>query len=83
MLESTVTSKGQTTLPKDVRNALGIDAGDKVRFVILNDEVRMIKARPVADLAAILERPGKAPVSLEDMEVAIEAGARADAGLEK
>ena len=40
MQESTVTMKGQTTLPKDVRLALGISSGDRVRYVILDGEVR-------------------------------------------
>jgi antitoxin PrlF len=83
LLESTVTAKGQTTLPKDVRRALGVDTGDKVRFVILDDEVRILRARPVAELAGILERPGKAPVSLDDMRAAIGEGAIAGAGVEK
>ena len=33
MAESTVTSKGQITIPVQVRTALGIDAGDRVEFV--------------------------------------------------
>ena len=43
MVESAVTSKGQTTLPKAVREALGIGPGDRVRYVILdNGEVRIL-----------------------------------------
>ena len=71
MQESTVTTKGQTTLPKAVRSALGIAPGDRVRYVILDGEVRLLKARPVAGLAGILARPGQKPVSLEDMDAAI------------
>lgn len=33
MEEATLTSKGQLTVPKAVRDALGVDAGDRVRFV--------------------------------------------------
>ena len=43
MQESTVTIKGQTTLPRDVRAALGLSSGDKVRYVILDGEVRILK----------------------------------------
>ncbi|MGV6874804.1 AbrB/MazE/SpoVT family DNA-binding domain-containing protein [Pseudochelatococcus sp. B33] len=75
MRQSTVTAKGQTTLPKDVRAALGLVPGDRVRYVILNGEVRLLKARPVAALAGLLARPGRKVVSLEDMEAAIAAGA--------
>lgn len=75
MQESTITTKGQTTLPRTVRSALGLAPGDRVRYVILDGEVRLVKARPVAGLAGILARPGRKPVTLEDMEAAIAAGA--------
>ena len=65
MQESTITTKGQTTLPKGVRSALGRAPRDRVRYVILDGEVRLLKARPVAGLAGILARPGRKPVSLE------------------
>jgi len=78
MQESTVTIKGQTTLPRDVRRALGLASGDKVRYVILDGEVRLLKSRPVNALAGMLARPGRKPVSLDEMEAAISAGAAAD-----
>jgi len=79
MHESTVTVKGQTTLPRDVRRALDLASGDKVRYVILDGEVRLLKSRPVNELAGILARPGRRPVSLDEMEAAIAAGATDDA----
>lgn len=79
MQESTVTVKGQTTLPRDVRRALGLASGDKVRYVILDGEVRLLKSRPVNELAGILARPGRKPVSLDEMDAAIAAGATDDA----
>jgi AbrB family looped-hinge helix DNA binding protein len=75
MHESTVTVKGQTTLPKDVRAALGLTSGDKVRYLILDGEVRILKARSVKELRGILSRFGQKPVSLEEMDEAISAGA--------
>jgi len=75
MQESTITVKGQTTLPKDVRAALGVGSGDRVRYIILDGEVRLLKARPVAGLAGLLAQPGRKPVSLDTMEAAIAAGA--------
>ena len=80
MKESTVTVKGQTTLPKDVRSALGLASGDRVRYVILEGEVRILKARPVKELQGLLARPGGAVVSLDAMEEAIAAGATENAG---
>ncbi len=75
MQESTVTIKGQTTIPRDVRAALGLKSGDKVRYVLMNDEVRLLKACSVSDLEGVLAQPGKQPVSLEEMDNAIAAAA--------
>lgn len=75
MQESTVTAKGQTTLPKDVRAALSIKPGDKLRYLVLDGEVRILKARSILDLKGVLKRSGQAPVSLDAMEEAIADGA--------
>ena len=75
MVESAVTSKGQTTLPKAVREALGILPGDRVRYIILdNNEVRIIPVRPLSRLFGALKHKGP-PATLEDMERAVEEGA--------
>lgn len=39
--ESTITSKGQTTVPKAVRKALGVDYGGKIAYRIDDDGVRV------------------------------------------
>jgi AbrB family looped-hinge helix DNA binding protein len=75
MNESVVTSKGQTTLPKSVRSSLGLGPGDRVRYFILDGEVRLIKARSVVELKGILRRAGTVPKSLEEMQRGIEKGA--------
>jgi antitoxin PrlF len=75
MQESTVTAKGQTTLPKDVRAALSIKPGDKLRYLVHDGEVRILRARSILDLKGVLKRSGQAPVSLEAMEEAIADGA--------
>ncbi|MCP4992449.1 MAG: AbrB/MazE/SpoVT family DNA-binding domain-containing protein [Gammaproteobacteria bacterium] len=75
MLESAVTSKGQTTLPKSVRQSLGLEPGDRIRYIISDGEVRLLKARSVMELEGILKRPRQKAVSLEEMEQAIEKGA--------
>lgn len=46
MIESFITSKGQTTLPKAVREALSVEAGDRVRYIVKDDEVRIRKVKP-------------------------------------
>ena len=75
MRESTVTIKGQTTLPKDVRKLLGVQPGDKLRYILLDGEVRILKARSVLELEGVLKRPGQKPVTLDEMDEAIAAGA--------
>ena len=41
MQESKVTAKGQTTLPRDVRTALGVAAGDTVRYIVEGGRVHI------------------------------------------
>ncbi|SDB46008.1 antitoxin PrlF [Desulfonatronum thiosulfatophilum] len=36
---ATMTSKGQVTLPKSIRQALGLDAGSKLAFTLRGDEI--------------------------------------------
>ncbi len=74
MLESRITTKGQTTLPKAVRDALAVEAGDRVRYVVLDGEVRIRPVRPITRLFGVLKRDGLA-VTLEEMELAIADGA--------
>ena len=74
MVESTITSKGQTTLPKAVREALAVQAGDRVRYIIHGDDVRIMAVRPLSRLYGVLRYDGP-PVTLEDMDRAIADGA--------
>lgn len=76
MQESTITVKGQTTLPKEIRQALGLKAGDRLRYLLLDDgQVRLLRWRPVAELRGALAQEGRAPVSLDEMDAAIAGGA--------
>ena len=83
MHESTITAKGQTTLPKDVRSILNIKPGDKVRYLLLDGEVRILKARPLSSLKGLLKRNDQEPVSLAEMDEAISEGARSHSDLSK
>lgn len=79
MSESGVTTKGQTTLPKAVRHALGLAPGDRLRYVILDDgQVRLMRTVPVASLAGMLRREGQEPLSVQDMDRAVAEGARGE-----
>ena len=52
MPQSTVTAKGQTTIPRDVRTAAGLRAGDRVHYTVLEDGtvILRVKNRSVRDL---------------------------------
>lgn len=71
-----VSAKGQVTLPKRVRKALGVEPGDRVRFIVLGDQVKLIKPIPIMALKGILKDkvdPGLS-VTIEDMNATIAAG---------
>ncbi len=76
MSESSITIKGQTTLPKAVRQALDLTPGDRLRYVILDDgQVRLMRTIPVIGLAGMLRRNGQQALSLEDLDRAVAEGA--------
>ncbi len=77
MATATVTSKGQVTIPQEVRTSLGVSAGDRLDFIRLDDGNYAIvpAAHSIRSLRGIIPRPAK-PVSLEDMQAAIEEKAR-------
>jgi len=72
MTTATITSKGQVTIPKDVRNRLGIGTGDRVEFIEIQDGVFQIVAatQDVQVLKGIVPKPIK-PVTIEDMNQAV------------
>jgi antitoxin PrlF len=73
-MQSTVTIKGQATLPKAVRDHLGLKPGDRVKFFIHPDgTVVMLPLIPASALRGILKRPGQKPVTIEEMDDAIAA----------
>lgn len=74
MIESSITKKGQTTIPKAVRNSLRLKAGDRVRYVIGDGEVRILPVRPISRLFGALQYDGPT-VTVEEMEQAIVEGA--------
>ena len=56
MLQSKIFTNGSTTVPKPVRDALGVQAGDTVRFVISDNCVQIVKAQSVPETADMLVR---------------------------
>ena len=72
MPTATLTSKGQITIPVDVRNDLKVEAGDRVEFVqVAPGRYEFVAAtRSVNELKGLFGRPARA-VSIEDMNKAI------------
>jgi AbrB family looped-hinge helix DNA binding protein len=72
MPTSTITSKGQTTIPKDIRDRLHLRPGDRLEFVVDDDGRVVVLPATVdaAELAGILKPPSQ-PVSVEAMNQAV------------
>ena len=68
MTIATLTSKGQITIPKEVRDALGVGAGDRLEFVAQEKGVYKVVAatRDVRHLKGMIAKPAK-PVTVEAM----------------
>lgn len=77
LIESTLTARGQTTIPKSIRLSLGLQEGDRIRYELDEDGVRLIPLKPVRRLIGFLKYSG-APKTLEDMERGIIEGATED-----
>lgn len=72
MPEATITSKGQVTIPADVRKAMGLGAQDRVVFTVLDDGTTVMRAktRSVLELKGMLKRrPGVRKPTVEDMNI--------------
>jgi AbrB family looped-hinge helix DNA binding protein len=72
MPQATLTSKGQITLPKEVRESLGVGTGDRVDFVETAKGVYTVvaAARDIRDLKGLIAKPTR-PVTVEAMRRAI------------
>jgi AbrB family looped-hinge helix DNA binding protein len=73
MPASQITAKGQTTIPKEIRDYLHLQVGDKIDFVV--EESGKVVLEPathdVAELEGVLHRPGVKAISLEEMQKAL------------
>ena len=68
----TLTSKGQLTVPKAIRDKLKLDAGAKLDFIVDKDgTLRVRPLRPISSLFGLLHRPGMKPLTLADIDAAI------------
>jgi antitoxin PrlF len=79
MAIATLTNKGQVTIPKAVRESLGLHSGDKLEFVIVENGKACIRpvTKKVDDVFGRLYKPEKKPVSVEEMDEKIRQKMRA------
>jgi antitoxin PrlF len=74
-MESAITSKGQATIPKAIRDHLQLKAGDRIKFFIHPDgSVVLLPKLPASALRGIV-KPRRRPVTIEEMAEVAAAGA--------
>ena len=67
MSESTLTSKGQTTIPKNIRDSLRLKPGHRMTYTLMPDGtvVLRVKNKSIMRLAGSLRRKGQKTVPVE------------------
>jgi len=74
-MESAITTKGQATIPRAIREHLHLKAGDRVKFFVHPDgTVVLLPKLPVSALRG-MAKATRRPVTIEEMEEAIVQGA--------
>jgi len=68
---TTMSIKSQVTIPRDVRERLGLQAGDKIAWSLLSNGTVVVrpKTRRLVDLVGMLTRPGQPGVTVEEMRL--------------
>ena len=80
-MDATLTRKGQATVPKAVREHLGVKPGDRIRYFIHPDgTVVILPIRPVSALRGILKSARRATIEEMDKAIRIKATKRARRG---
>jgi antitoxin PrlF len=65
--DATLTSKGQTTIPKAIRDSLNMKTGDRMTFTLMPDGVVImrVKNKRVSELAGLLHKKGRKAVPID------------------
>ncbi|MEA1933805.1 MAG: AbrB/MazE/SpoVT family DNA-binding domain-containing protein [Thermodesulfobacteriota bacterium] len=73
MALATLTTKGQVTIPKKIRESLKLHTGDKIEIIVTEKREAIIRpiSKKVDDIFCKLHRPGRKAVTLEAMDDAI------------
>jgi antitoxin PrlF len=75
-MESAITIKGQATIPKPIREHLGLQPGDRVKFFVHPDgSVVLLPKLPASALRGTLKSRNRQPVTTEQMNIAAAEGA--------
>jgi AbrB family looped-hinge helix DNA binding protein len=73
MVTATLTSKGQITIPKTVRESLHLHTGDRVAFVVHSDAEAVLKpiTKSVDEVFGCLHSAGQPTLTVEEMNAAV------------
>ena len=73
MALATLTTKGQLTIPKEIRESLKLHTGDKIEIIVTEKREAIIRpiSKKVDDIFCKLHRPGRKAVTLEAMDDAV------------
>jgi AbrB family looped-hinge helix DNA binding protein len=78
-MQSTITVKGQATIPKAIRDHLGVRPGDRVKFFVHPDgSVVLLPKLPVAALRGFIRGQRRRVIAIEEMDEAVARGALSD-----
>lgn len=67
--DATLTSKGQTTIPKNIRDSLSMKTGDRMTFTLMPDftVVMRVKSKSIIELAGTLHQKGRKALPIEQL----------------
>lgn len=73
MATATLTTKGQVTIPKEIRESLDLHTGDKIEIVIIKEKEAVIRPvkKTVEEVFCMLYKKGRKPSTIEEMDEAI------------
>jgi antitoxin PrlF len=73
MAIATLTTKGQVTIPKSIRDSLKLHSGDKIEIIVTEKREAIIRpiSKSVDDIFCKLHKPGRESVTIEDMDDSI------------
>jgi AbrB family looped-hinge helix DNA binding protein len=74
-MDSAITTKGQATIPKAIRDHLRLKPGDRVKFFVHPDgTVVLLPKIPISSLRGVVKSSRRRPPTIEEMDAAIAEG---------